>query len=78
MGYRKFTDRDGRSWEVRDHSHSEWMFNPLPGNPSGRTTVPAPGYDNDPFELSNEELQRLLDTGGGPPRSGRKKSPFLD
>jgi hypothetical protein len=78
MGYRKFTDRDGNAWEVRDHSQSEWMFVPLPGNPVERTAVPAPGYDNDPFELSKEELQKLLDAAG-PPRSGRqKKSPFLD
>jgi hypothetical protein len=78
MGYRKFTDRDGNSWEVRDQSHSEWTFEPLPGNLLGRTAVPAPGYDNDPFELSNEELQELLDKAG-PRRSGpQKKSPFLD
>jgi len=78
MGYRKFTDRDGRSWEIRDHSRSEWMFEPLPGNPEGRTAVSPPGYDNDPFELSNEELQRLLDATGGPTQGRSKRSPFLD
>ncbi len=78
MGYRKFTDREGRSWEIRDHSRSEWMFEPLPGNPEGRTTVAPPGYDNDPFELSNEELQKLLDAAGGPTQRHPKKSPFAD
>ena len=78
MGYRKFTDLDGRSWEIRDNSRSEWMFEPLPGNPKGRTAVSPPGYDNDPFELSNEELQTLLDAAGGPSPRRPKKSPFLD
>ena len=78
MGYRKFTDRDGRSWEIQDNSRSEWMFAPLPGNPEGRTAVSPPGYDNDPFELSNEELQGLLDATGGPTQRRPKKSPFLD
>lgn len=78
MGYRKFTDLDGRSWEIRDNSRSEWMFEPLPGNPEGRTAVSPPGYDNDPFELSNEELQTLLDAAGGPSPRRPKKSPFPD
>ncbi len=78
MGYRKFTDRDGRSWEIRDHSRSEWRFQPLPGNPEGRTAVSPPGYDNDPFELSNEELRKLLDAAGGHTQRHSKKSPFLD
>jgi hypothetical protein len=54
------------------------MFEPLPGNPEGRTAVSPPGYDNDPFELSNEELQTLLDAAGGPTQRRPKKSPFLD
>ena len=40
MGYRKFTDRDGRSWEIQDNSRSEWMFAPMPGNPEGRPRFP--------------------------------------
>ena len=79
MGYRRFVDRDGRPWDVRDETNSEWAFVPQPGNSSDRTIVPAPGYDNDPFELSNEELQKLLDAAGGNAGgSHRKKSPFLD
>ncbi len=79
MGYRRFVDRAGRAWEVRDETNSEWAFVPQPGNPMDRTVVPAPGYDNDPFELSNEELQKLLDAASGNAGgSHRKKSPFLD
>ena len=77
MGYRRFTDRDGNTWEVRDRTTSEWDFQPVGGNPRPTTRVQAPGYDNDPFELSNEELQRLLDNVPSPSRSPRK-SPFKD
>ena len=79
MGYRKFVDRDGRPWHVQDATDSVWTFVPQPGNSADRTTVPAPGYDKDPFELSNEELQKLLDAGdGNTGRSSRASSPFLD
>jgi hypothetical protein len=39
--------------------------------------VAAPGYERDPFEVSIEELQRLLD-GAPRPMSGGRKSPFKD
>ena len=79
MGYRSFVDRDGRPWDVRDETDSVWTFVPQPGNSADRTSVPAPGYDKDPFELSNEELHRMLDAGdGNSGRSHRAKSPFLE
>ncbi len=79
MGYRRFVDRDGRPWDVYDETDSAWAFIPQPGNSLDRTTVPAPGYDNDPFELSNEELQKLLDVAGENAGGSRHaKSPFLD
>lgn len=77
MGYRKFTDRNGNTWEVRDRTRSEWDLEPLPGNPERTRSVPAPGYEKDPFELSNEELQRLLDAAP-PPQARQKPSPFKD
>lgn len=77
MAYRKFTDRDGNAWEVRDVSRNEWDFEPVGGNREPRRTVPAPGYEKDAFELSVEELQRLFDSGR-PTRSRDKPSPFLD
>ena len=80
MGYRRFKDRDGVVWDIRDPSRSEWEFAPVdPGQRMVR--VPAPGYEKDPFDVSIEELQRLLDahrpTGGGGTRP-RKASPFED
>ncbi len=77
MGYRRFSDRDGHQWEVRDRSKSEWELQPVGGNPHRPRTVRPPSYEADPFELSTEELQRLLDQSGeGPTR--RVKSPFRD
>jgi hypothetical protein len=77
VGFRRFTDREGRVWEVRPRSRSEWEFDPVPGNPERARSVRAPGYEKDPFELSIEELQRLLDSAGPPPER-RKPSPFRD
>ncbi len=77
MGFRRFVDRDGRAWEVRNRSQAEWDFEPVPGNPGPVRTAPAPGYERDPYELSIEELQRLLD--GAPQAPSRSKpSPFKE
>lgn len=83
MGYRRFVDREGCGWDVKDRSDYEWVFEPEPGNAAGAVTVPAPGHQKDPFELSIEELQRMLDAAGPTDRPGgpgrtKKKSPFLD
>jgi hypothetical protein len=77
MSYRRFTDRSGNVWEIHDRSRNEWDFTPASGNPEARRTVPAPGYENDPFELSTEELQRMLDSvrSAEPPA---RRSPFRD
>ena len=77
MGYHRFTDREGRQWEVRDHSSAEWVLEPVGGNPGARVRVRPPTYQSDPFELSEEELQSLIDDSGTP-RSRPTKSPFKD
>ena len=77
MGYRRFVDREGHSWEVRDQSRSEWHLEPVSGNPLTKKIVNPPGYEPDPFEMSERELQRLLDSGGSSTRSNRP-SPFSD
>ncbi len=77
MGYRRFMDRDGNDWEVQDSSGSEWRLLPVSGNQKPQVTVRAPGYENDPFELSSEELQRLLDAARSA-RTTPSKNPFLD
>ncbi len=77
MGYRRFDDRDGEVWEVRDRSGSEWELQSVSGKEES-VAVPAPGYEADPFELSVEELQRLLDAARGTSRRSQRKSPFKD
>jgi hypothetical protein len=77
MGYRKFVDRDGNQWEVRDLSRAAWEFVPIAGNRERAHSVPAPTYESDPFELSLEELQKLLDEVAAD-RARPKKSPFMD
>jgi len=77
MGDRRFADSHGMRWDVIVRSRSEWVFEPVEDNPGPRRTGAPPGYERDPFELSAEELQRVLDAARaqGPQR---KKSPFLD
>jgi hypothetical protein len=80
MGYRRFKDTEGITWEIRDLSDVAWEFEPV-SHPGQRTLrVPAPGHQKDPFDLSVEELQRLLDgvQGAAPPRAAPRKSPFSD
>jgi hypothetical protein len=77
MADRRFTDREGRAWDVRVRSRSEWLYEPVGDNPGPARTGTPPGYETDPFELSVEELQQLLDTAQAPRPRG-KKSPFLD
>jgi hypothetical protein len=77
MGDRRFADRDGRRWDVRVISRNEWGFEPVEDNPGPARVGAAPGYESDPFELSTEELQRLLESAQ-PPRSRPRPSPFLD
>jgi len=77
MSYRKFVDREGRVWSVRDRSRWDWHFEPGGGNPGPTRVARAPGHQDDPFELSNEELQRLLDSAPGSTRP-RAPNPFKD
>ena len=77
MAYRTFKDRDGNSWEVRQRSRSTWSIEPMSDNPGKAREVESPGYEKDPFELSVEELLRLLD-GSAPPKPRNVKNPFKD
>jgi hypothetical protein len=78
VGYRRFTDPEGNEWEVRDFSKTAWEFHPVADNPGRIIRIDPPGYESDPFEMSEEELQRLLGRSGGPGRSRPPKSPFRD
>jgi hypothetical protein len=77
MGDRRFADRAGKRWDIVVRSRSEWVFEPVEDNPGPARTGAPPGYETDPFELSIEELQQLLDASRQP-QSRQKKSPFLD
>jgi hypothetical protein len=74
---RTFADRAGNRWEIRTRSRSEWEFEPIEGNPGPARLGAPPGYESDPYELSVEELIRLLDAAA-PRRKPPGKSPFLD
>ncbi|HLG05217.1 MAG TPA: hypothetical protein VI383_03625 [Gemmatimonadales bacterium] len=77
MGFRTFEDRAGHRWELRPVSREEWEFAPAGDNPGPARTVPPPGYETDPYELSKEELQQLLDESTARPVR-RVKDPFGD
>jgi len=77
MAHRVFADRHGDRWEIIPAGRSEWEFTPVEGNPGPARTAAPPGYETDPYELSVEELQRLLDAAT-PRRPPKAKSPFLD
>lgn len=77
MAFRRFVDSDGNEWEVRPRTKSDWDLEPLGRNPHRARSVRSPGYEKDPFELSKEELLRLLGASAAPaPRA--VKSPFND
>lgn len=78
MSYREFVDRAGNGWTIRTRSRWEWHFEPRKGNPRPTHAAKAPGYQEDPFELSQEELQRLLDSARPLRRPGDRPSPFAD
>jgi hypothetical protein len=77
MGYRKFTDREGNTWQIREDSRDRWTFEPIQGNSNPSVEARPPGYENDPYEMSTKEMQRLLDASQlGRPKP--RRSPFAD
>jgi len=80
MSYRKFKDGAGNEWEVRDRSHAEWIFEPGLENHSVPKRITPPSYESDPFELTDQELRRLLNqsTDTHPPGGPSRPSPFRD
>jgi hypothetical protein len=77
MAQRRFADRDGHRWEVRVRSRTEWEFEPVEGNSEPPRLAQPPGYEQDPFEMSIEELQALLDAARSR-RGPSRPSPFKD
>ena len=61
MSNRRFSDWQRKQWEVQVTSKSEWQFNPIGGNNASARRVCPPLYaGDDPFELSEQELQKIL------------------
>jgi hypothetical protein len=77
MGFRRFIDREKREWEIRDISRARWELSPAGDNPQASRWVEPPGYEQDPYELSQEELQQLLDASA-PLAKRSVKNPFAD
>lgn len=77
MAFRAFVDRQGLQWEIRPQSKDEWELSPAGDNPGPARTVPPPGYETDPYEMSKEELLALLDQSA-PRRVRTVKNPFGD
>lgn len=77
MAHRKFKDRQGRGWQARVESKRRWWLEPLPGNEEARRLATPPTYADDPFELSEQELQRVL-KGARPSRGAPGPPPFKD
>ncbi|MEE8521677.1 MAG: hypothetical protein V3U63_08005 [Gemmatimonadota bacterium] len=74
---RKFKDRSGAPWVVeRYHGTPDLVFRPVEGAQAEELTVPAPGHNKDPYELSDEELQRLLERAQPRYRKPKRPPPF--
>ncbi len=74
---RKFSDRTGRTWLVeRPHSRRELVFRPLEGSEHDEKVAPTPSHTDDPFELSDAELIRLLERARPRYRKPRRPPPF--
>lgn len=76
---RKFTDRSGQPWIAeREHGRSEIVFRPVDGSPSDERVAPLPSqrHTQDPYELSDSELQRLLDRSRPRYRKPKGPAPF--
>lgn len=61
--YRRFEDAQGEGWEIRPQENFKWQFVPLEGNEAIRKIVTPPPQVDDPFDLDEHELQKLLDSG---------------
>jgi hypothetical protein len=76
---RKFTDRSGQAWIVeREHGRHELIFRPVQGGAGGERVAPLPthGHTQDPYELSDSELQRYLDRAGDRYQKPKGPAPF--
>lgn len=60
---RRFEDARGDGWEIHPQEDFKWQFLPLEGNDRIRKIVTPPPEVDDPFDLTEKELEQLLDSG---------------
>ena len=60
---RRFQDAQGNGWEIDAGEDFKWHFVPLEDTDRIRTIVTPPPEVDDPFDLDEHELQKLLDSG---------------
>ncbi len=77
MGYRRFSAENGGRWEIRIEASGEWRFEPVSGAGDATRRGRPPLYARDPFELSEQELRRILADARPVTRPGAP-SPFRD
>ena len=76
---RNFKDRSGQAWIVeREHGRQEIVFRPAHGEQGDERVAPLPtsSHSQDPYELADSELQRLLDRSRSRYTKPRGPSPF--
>lgn len=61
--HRRFEDARQDAWEIHAQEEFKWHFVPLEGNDKIRKIATPPPEADDPFELDEQELQKLLDSG---------------
>lgn len=76
---RKFKDRKGQPWdvEVSPQSRREWVFRRVEGSERDDRVAPAPSHVDDPFEVSDAEIQRLFEQSRPRYRARREPPPGL-
>lgn len=62
-GRHRFTDADGDEWEIRTVRDFKWEFVPAEEDDRiRRVATPPPGVDRPP-QMTEDDLQRLLESG---------------
>lgn len=76
---RKFKDRTGQAWEVEvsPSSKREWVFRRVEGEQRDDRVAPAPSHADDPFEVSDAEMERLFEQSRPRFKSPREPPPGL-
>lgn len=61
--HRRFEDARGSTWEVHPQEAFKWQFVPVGDDERVRKIATPPPAATDPSDLTEQELQQLLDSG---------------